>query len=99
MTPGAVDQLLARIGRTLRREHLGGHAVRELAKLSHERSPLLEQPPVEAAIAEEPDEGAHLAQESPEPLAPDQRQQTGRYDQKHEQKQRAASDEAPDEPS
>ena len=64
MTRGDRDQLLAGIFHTIRPEYLWRHAVRELTELTNERATLFEQPPVEPAVREEPDEGARLTQES-----------------------------------
>src|SRR5690349_2081906 len=99
MTPGEPDQRLAGIGRPIRPEYLGRHAVGEIAQLTDERAPLVEQPLVQAAIGEEPEEGSRLAYDPTESLAPGEREQARRHDQEHEEQQRPPAGEAPDQPA
>src|SRR6267378_1321577 len=99
MTPGARDQRLPDIARTIRPEHFRRDAVGQLAQLAHEGATLVEQAPVEVTVGEEPEESPRLAEDPAEPLAPDEREQTGRNDQEPEHQERAAAREPPDQPA
>src|SRR5437870_2088733 len=53
------------------------HEVADRPRLVHQRPALLEQPAVQVAVGEEPDERARLPADVPESLAPGQRQHAG----------------------
>ena len=98
MTPGERDQRLPGIACAVAQD-LRGHSIGQRAQLLGQRATLVEEPPVEITVGEEPQERLRLSGHAAEPLPPDERQEPGRRQQQQERQERSEACEPPDEPA
>src|SRR2546426_1139595 len=98
MTPGERDQRLSGIACAVAQD-LWGHSIGQRAQLLSQRATLVEEPPVEITVGEEPEERLRLSGHAAEPLPPGECQEPGRRKQQKEPQERSEACEPPDEPA